>query len=399
MNPPDELILERFRCFSGSATLPLKPVTLVYGANNSGKSALLRALALFGSSLETANASALRLPERAFPKGRFQDLAWQGEAGSYAWNIGLRWPDAAVREVKYTLNGTSDSEPYISKLEIKNQDQGEMWRARANEDRQLVDPASGGPLAFLGLMPDKGVLPDLHAALSTLRGKVRWLAGVRQPVPRILQAGIPADVAQISDGTGTAELLGTDAALLDAVARFYAGLDPSRRLELHEAPPLGRWLSLNPSSQPAWRVHINDTGEGMAQVLPVIVHAELTAREGGLLAIEEPESHLHPIAQRMLADHLCSLTRKPTSPRFILETHSRVFLLAVQLAVASGYPADNVRIVWVDQLPSGRSTATVVRIRENGQLGDGWPSSALGEDLHLARALTRMARKPVENSE
>lgn len=398
MSLPDQLVLEGFRSFAGPAALPISPITLVYGANNSGKSALLRAMALLGSSLEPETTGAVRLPERAFPGGRFQDLAWQGEAGNYAWKIGLRWSRAGVTEALYTLNGSSDSDPYISRLDLRRMGPVGLWRARANEDRLLVDPDEAKPLHFQGLIPQPNELPDLREQLLALRGRVRWLAGVRRPPPRAIDVATAEKLVRLGNGEGTAEALAADAELRDNVGRFYANLDNSRRLAVHEAPPLGRWLSLNPATQPGWRVHINDTGEGMAQVLPVLVHAAYAARDGGILAVEEPESHLYPSAQRALARHLCELTLSNPSPRFILETHSRVFLLAVQLEVAKGYPADNVRVVWVDQRPNGRSTTTEVRMRENGQLGDGWPPSALGEDLNLARELTRMGRVRVEGA-
>ncbi|MBK9647436.1 MAG: AAA family ATPase [Deltaproteobacteria bacterium] len=78
MNLPSELILERFRSFASATTLPLSPITLVYGANNSGKSSLLRALALVGAALEPDASSPAPLPEAVFPNGQFGFLAWQG---------------------------------------------------------------------------------------------------------------------------------------------------------------------------------------------------------------------------------------------------------------------------------------------------------------------------------
>ncbi|MBK9647437.1 MAG: hypothetical protein IPO67_20135 [Deltaproteobacteria bacterium] len=97
-----------------------------------------------------------------------------------------------------------------------------------------------------------------------------------------------------------------------------------------------------------------------------------------------------------MARHLCALALRPTAPRFLLETHSRVFLLAVQVAVASGFPADKVRIVWVDQAESGRSTTQVITLDQSGRLGDGWPLTALGEDLRLARELALLGRPRAE---
>ncbi len=304
MNLPSELILERFRCFESATTLPLSPITLVYGANNSGKSSLLRALALVGEALEADARSPAPLPERAFPNGQFGSLAWQGEAARYDWSVGLRWAEGELREVKFTLNGSQSREPYLDQLCLVRAGGEAPWRARVNEEGRLVGPDGAVFLPFVGLMPSSDALPEFHRQLLPLRGKVRWLSGVRRGLPDFSRGAPPGGPPRLSDGEGAAEAVAYDAALLAEVATFYSQLDAPRALDVHEVPPRARWLSLNPSGRPTFQIHINDTGEGMAQVLPVLVQASVAAREGSILAIEEPESHLHPSAQGALARHL-----------------------------------------------------------------------------------------------
>ena len=78
-------------------------------------------------------------------------------------------------------------------------------------------------------------------------------------------------------------------------------------------------------------------------------------------------------------------------PTIVIETHSRVFLLAVQLAVAAGtLPANRVGLAWVDQDSIGRSTITPVELSSSGHPREGWPVAALGEDLRLASQLARL---------
>jgi hypothetical protein len=38
----------------------------------------------------------------------------------------------------------------------------------------------------------------------------------------------------------------------------------------------------------------------------------------------------------------------------------------------------------------------VLKLRDDGHLSDGWPPSALGEDLALARELSRLGRRREE---
>jgi energy-coupling factor transporter ATP-binding protein EcfA2 len=393
---PDALIVERFRSFAQRTVLPLRPLTLVYGANNSGKSALLRALALLAGSLKPTSRGAITLPERAFSSVQPRELAWQGVAGDYRWKLGLRWDGGGVRELVVTINPSAEGDTPIVALEAVRHDGG-RWRARVGPDGVLVDPDTGSHLPFEGLLPAKGVavLADLRARLSAAHGRIRWLASVRPPVPRLISGPAPSR-DHVTDGSEVPHLLVEDRELREEVASFYATLDPPRALELHEAPPLGHYFSMNPTTRPSWRVHMGDTGEGMSQVLPVLAYAALTAREGGILAVEEPESHLHPSAQSQLAAYLCALAKRPTGPRFVVETHSRVMLLAVQRAVADGLPADHVQIAWVDQDQAGHSTLTPIALHASGRMGDGWPPSALAEDLRLARELIRASRASVE---
>lgn len=397
MDLPDALIVERFRSFAERASLPLRPLTLVYGANNSGKSALLRALALLAASLEPAARGAITLPAAAFSHVQPRELAWQGSAGDYKWKLGLRWESGDVRELVATINPSAEGDTPLSSVEVVRDGGAMRWRARSGSDGLLIDPNTGAPLSFEGLVPAAGIdrLSDLRQRLSALRGRVRWLASVRPPIPRLISGPAPVR-GHVTDGAEIPHLLVEDRALREEVAAFYSTLDPPRALELHEVPPLGHYFSMNPSTRPSWRVQLGDTGEGMSQVLPVLAYAALTAREGGIFAVEEPESHLHPSAQSRLAAYLCELAKRPTGPRFVVETHSRVMLLAVQRAVAAGLPAEYVQIAWVDQDRDGHSTLTAIPLHASGRMGDGWPPSALAEDLRLARELIRASRASVE---
>jgi len=393
---PDALILERFRSFSTRVNLPLRPITLVYGANNSGKSALIRALALLGASLEPAPRGAITLPEPAFAKVGPRELAWQGVAADYRWLVGLRWEEAEVREYVATINPSAEGDTPITAIEVLRRG-AERWRARRMDDA-LTDPREDAPLHFEGLIPaaETTSLTDLREQLEALRGRVRWMSGIRPPVPRLI-SGAPGRGDRFTNGEDVPNLLVEDEALREEVAAFYTRLDPPRSLMRHEVPHLGYSLSMNPEGRPTWRVQLADTGEGMAQVLPVLAYAVLTARHGDILAVEQPENHLHPTAQSQLAEFFCALTQQPTGPRFVLETHSRVFLLAMQRAVAMGLlPAEYVQIVWVDQESSGESTLTVVPLQANGRMGDGWPPSALAEDFRLARELLSASHSSVD---
>jgi predicted ATPase len=78
-------------------------------------------------------------------------------------------------------------------------------------------------------------------------------------------------------------------------------------------------------------LNLKDMGSGAAQVLPVLIEA-LTARSESLVIIEQPELHLHPEAQAVLADFFVDMVARGI--RFLIETHSEHFLLRWQRRIA-----------------------------------------------------------------
>jgi len=70
-------------------------------------------------------------------------------------------------------------------------------------------------------------------------------------------------------------------------------------------------------------------GFGITYVLPIIVSI-LKAKEGDLVIIENPESHLHPAGQSKVAE-LCAIA-SANEVQIIIETHSDHFLNAIRIA-------------------------------------------------------------------
>ena len=65
-----ELELERFKAFSGLETIPIRPITLIYGPNSSGKSSIIQCLLLLKQTLLEAENPNIPL----LPKGKIVDL-------------------------------------------------------------------------------------------------------------------------------------------------------------------------------------------------------------------------------------------------------------------------------------------------------------------------------------
>ena len=133
---------------------------------------------------------------------------------------------------------------------------------------------------------------------------------------------------------------------------------------------VGRLPASNPNDA-ADLVNIADVGVGVSQTLPVLV-ALLVAEPGQIVYIEQPEIHLHPLAQYKLAAIIAEASKRGVL--VIIETHSDILLRGVQTLVAEGdLDPTLVKLHWFSRNPEdGSTTVTCAELDENGSFGD-WP--------------------------
>jgi hypothetical protein len=148
-----------------------------------------------------------------------------------------------------------------------------------------------------------------------------------------------------------------------------------------------RQVVLVPDGQ-SIEVQPHDVGTGVSQLLPVVVLA-LDARQS-LVAIEQPELHLHPALQTELGDlFIESALRKFRKNTLLIETHSEHLVLRVLRRIREktegkpmpGMPAlspDQVAVIYVEQTEDGVKLSRL-RIDESGEFIDRWPKGFFEE--------------------
>ena len=119
-------------------------------------------------------------------------------------------------------------------------------------------------------------------------------------------------------------------------------------------------------------VNISDVGFGVSQVLPVLV-ALIAANPGKIVYIEQPEIHLHPKAQRKLAHIIINTAKRGVI--VILETHSSLLLKEFQTLVAKDeITKDSVILHWFQRNKDGITEITSTELDEYGAFDSSWPS-------------------------
>lgn len=126
----------------------------------------------------------------------------------------------------------------------------------------------------------------------------------------------------------------------------------------------------------------HDVGIGVSQVVPVIVTA--LDGKGRLLAIEQPELHLHPKLQAELADLFIEAALGDPGHVVMLETHSELIPLRLMRRIRESRENDgkverpsitskDVAIVYVET-HKGATITTPLELGIDGQLLDPWPN-------------------------
>jgi len=139
-------------------------------------------------------------------------------------------------------------------------------------------------------------------------------------------------------------------------------------------------------------VNIADVGFGVSQTLPVVV-ALRAAEPGQLVYIEQPEIHLHPRAQVAMAGVLAKAAARGV--RVVVETHSSLLILAIQTLVAKGeLDPGSVKLNWFLRDDLGTTHIHAADLDEAGRFGD-WPEDFAdvameAEDRYLSAAERRL---------
>ena len=196
------------------------------------------------------------------------------------------------------------------------------------------------------------------------------------------------------------ELHSTKSSLKAAVDDWLHYLDIAESVETKDLGKLGHELKVQILGRQN-RHDLTNVGVGVSQVLPILVTG-LLANFDTTLVFEQPELHLHPKVQTLLADFFLSLTR--LGKQCLIETHSEHLINRIRLRIANASRKENpwddaVRIYFVERTDRG-SSFRPVHINEYGAITD-WPegffdqSHREAEEILLAATRKRRARREI----
>ncbi|MCX6953091.1 MAG: AAA family ATPase [Verrucomicrobia bacterium] len=484
----DQIRICNLRCLADTEVIELKPITILVGANSSGKSSFLRVFPLIRQSIETRTVSGLLLNEGDVNFGFFHEALHRDaspaemklefgftlQPGFYQGSGVNRFLLDEGKISKFTVNeyqAESDIPPLRLRVErglvptlvrvldekkgatsLLSDEFGEvgmldhkiiadtdgLFHGRTSDETRLATILAvkigsaeqmlaatkqlGGVSSwnqrvqgwttetpifrrirnYLLAKSANSLLSAANLAVSQLARSVHYFQPVRASVQRDY---VSRDVQVESvDATGLNVALVLASLGSSAQHKFRDWLKMHFGFEVFpQSVSDGARVSLRMKEEGSdVEFNLADMGFGFSQMLPFLVemwnltenqtprrvqrYANFSPRDsssqrGFIIAVEQPELHLHPALQARVADLFVSiarLSRERNLPvRFILETHSPTIIERIgQLVEANHLKTDDVQVLLFERGRRGTpaNTATVRRTEFDtaGVLKD-WP--------------------------
>ena len=451
-----ELTVENFKAFAEKRQhMPIRPITLVYGPNSSGKSSLLQAIALAHEAIVNGagsiDTSSTQLAGESIDLGGFQQYVHRHETNRDV-NLGFKLDiqDLVPIFIEFTIGAQTSATSqgilprnvihtkrftvrYKGKVILSFQfdSSGHGRLAQCDWKHPLI---SGGDTYALHVgIPRGKLLPVLDPTVSNKRkinlsrscqafieaiktvfsrdlGSLSYLGPLRYfPNRDFSNAPDSRDPNWISGGAVAWERICKRHGLRESINRWLEDKNKLRtpyRLRVRrfeEVDDLPREPRINgPFNSPYVEERLRlvdmrtntmvshkDVGIGVSQVLPVLAMALGSTRK--LIAIEQPELHLHPAIQAELADVFLQSALKLEN-KIIIETHSEDLILRILRRIRESAESENkhlsqlkvrpdqVSVVYVQPTDTG-SRAFEIPLTNEGEFGVSWPEGFFAERI------------------
>ncbi|MER5643870.1 DUF3696 domain-containing protein [Streptosporangium sp. NPDC002524] len=407
--------VENYRCFPTPQEVELRPITVVLGKNNSGKSALVRAPLVLSTGIRTDSSLPLDLDQLGDTVPAFPDLIYGTRPhGAVRVRMGFEGDGAESYGLDATVQNISEWQTQVvSKLTLRVGSETARYEWLHDdvawaEKRPYVFTMDGYEnihhmFHFRGLLPDNALISQIRStkepseAIRRIRDdfdRIRYLGPYRQRPDRLYR--IPSRVAAEVGGSGEAtlgilahDIVRQQSSLIKKINEYLPENLPGWTLDVSNQGGGMHSVVFRSTFDDTLQVNLGDAGTGVAQVLPILVQRAMDAvappSHSVLEIIEEPELHLHPSAHALVADLLLASARE-SKVRFLVETHSETFLLRLRRRVAEGTTSpDSIAIYFVEH-SGGSAQARRIEIDSLGNL-DYWPRGVFSEDFEETRKL------------
>jgi len=395
--------LKNFRCFKDTGDVAIKPITILVGANSSGKSSFLKFFPLLKQSYGK------RLSGVFFWNGKevdFKDFRNTVRKGEKQIEVGFNFE--GIGNVNFGIIADGDHFDQLSYF--KNESFGTDFKNISLGEKTIhihtEESDKDVSNKYIPLIPsveyededdlsaeDVDELDGYNEAIFALNENyaklcksIDYVKPLRSNPQRnyIINNYLVTELA--SDGSN--------------LPMFLASMTPDRKIKLND------WLSthlnftveteLNTSIEIKIKeenyepVNIVDLGFGFSQVLPIAVMIwesldknmnENYEDDERFIIIEQPELHLHPRFQARFAKMLSKVVSLGKNVKFIIETHCPTILNRIGVEIyKKTITTNDVNVVMFNRNIDGTSVLEATNYSEDGYIND-WPIDFLEDDM------------------
>lgn len=398
----DSFHFKNYRIFRTEQELRIRPITIVFGKNNTGKSAILK-LPIIVENILGNNSK--EVVSDVFGDGptlftELRDIVY-GKA-TKAIELGCFNKEyRASINCSFFVDTTQKPSTRIEKFSISNGEVSHYFQWDVDNYYHIDDAKKTVSLNFDGIIPiQNNLTPFISETINKLRFKTDYIGSIRifPQIDMRLQTTIP--IASGFSGQHTYQMLISDALgdglLAEKVSKWYADnfagwhlmVDKSRQPVFH--------IELEKNGL---RTNITETGMGIVQSLPIVIRACTPCLIPTLIILEEPETHLHSAAHASLGELIAMSTKEDPNKYYLIETHSKNFILRLRRLIANKQlEIDDVALYYVDfDEQKSSSSLHEIHIDKDGSV-DFWPKQMFDESLQETIAIRTIQLKQTNDS-
>ncbi len=419
-----ELYVENFRSLK-AAKFEFKPITLLIGPNNSGKSSLIHLLLTLKQTLESRNLDAPFVLDGNYVElGTYSDVVFSHETKKQI-RISLNFTKPERQRVPlfrffvtpFTVDFSigydlETQTTYLHSLQVTTfpnninlirYSDGHLLELFGKETRKPL-PITDEIMSQRGLTANARkrhfmlqvvayrILSKIGPRVRThemslryiptfledyFREKIFYIGPLREyPKRYYLSSGEkPHDVGLRGERTVDLLYLG-DIGLTDRISKWLQLFEIARQIEVDRVAD-GIWRILVLDDKTQLKVNMKDVGFGTSQLLPLIVQG-FNSPPDSMIIIEQPEIHLHPKAQATLADFLIDIAKLRKT--LLVETHSEHLLLRLSRRIAEGKLNNDDVVIYGFEKTSEGTSVTKVSFDKKGNIKK-WPADFFETEL------------------
>ena len=411
-----ELKLSNFRLFGKEVTVRFRPITILIGKNNAGKSSIIKFLMMLKQSttntkiflatngnevslgrfyeLKTKNK---RIPNLKFSLTMDEHLTLGGFVRDFLKKFG-RQNEKIAYKVEATVGYNKKSQFWGKKQEISlwGEDDKCILRGTSNISPNStflysVDETIERKLMLQSKSGEKPVsVEELDSITKTCIEKLRHniqsldhLAAAREELVGFDYIDSPFLEKYVGKiGENTIFQMWEEKILNDNIKRKLLLKHTDKVLGIDDIV-IKEWedqllICSAKNSLTKARTSISSFGFGVSQCLPIFVQGLLMSR-GSQLIIEQPEAQVHPTAQIEMGSFFVDLW-KERGVGSIIETHSENILLRIRKHIVKGDISEN--DVSVAYFEEGKTpTISNLDIKEDGTISKGLPMEFYGANI------------------